>query len=553
MNSFKSTTKLLLLLILTIGFLLRVNNLTIGFPMLYLSNDEAVYHLSALNIIANKTPFTLGNYGPLGSYIQIPFLFLSFLTLKVGGVVNSIWDMELLLVTQDGYLMFIPRILSALFGTLTIIAIYKLSLRILAIKRAALWSAFFAAVSFDLVHISHFARALSPAIFFATLSALFAINTTLSSRDELKNRFLSFTFAAIAFGFHQVVGIIIVLPLIFSLKKTSSRTFSRNLLISLMMWILMITVFNYLSLRNNFLQVFKSNNTLQIELIRTPAFWLSKDVSQIVSTVFQNLKMFWSLFLAEGIIIVFSFYGLFIEKIKNKIRISYIVFFSFCLLLSLFIFPPVLRYLLPVIVFLPVFAGIGAHRLIAGKNILIILIVLSLASFNSIYWNYLITKTPTFVQMRNWLDLQIPPETPIYATYYRAVGYVPSKEASMPIRKYRPEYYARASSLLIDNKYPYNVRNILYLEGFNKGSKVENLNAGMQVYPTEYIIDAYYSQRDRLLLMEKNLILLAHFTPTNGYVSQKRIPELFADVANNFPLFILERSGPYIDILKIQK
>src|SRR3989344_6932121 len=115
MNFSKTSPKTILLFIVVLGFALRTINLTIGFPGLYLSNDEAVYHLSALNMIANKTMFSLGNYGPLGSYIQLPLLVLGFLALFLTGKVHSLADMQVLLVTQEGYFLFIPRILSALF------------------------------------------------------------------------------------------------------------------------------------------------------------------------------------------------------------------------------------------------------------------------------------------------------------------------------------------------------------------------------------------------------------------------------------------------------
>src|SRR3989338_7235909 len=162
MNFSKNTVNIIFLLIIFTGLGLRGINLTVGFPMLYLSNDEAVYHLSALNMIANKTLFSLGNYGPLGSYLQLPFLALAYLVLFISGKVSSFADMELLLTAQEGYFMFIPRILSALFGTLTILSIYRLSIVLFKNKSAALWSSFFTAVSFNLVHVSHFARYLSP-------------------------------------------------------------------------------------------------------------------------------------------------------------------------------------------------------------------------------------------------------------------------------------------------------------------------------------------------------------------------------------------------------
>src|SRR3989344_1700674 len=106
MNFLKNIpSKYFLLFIVIVGFLLRINNLTIGFPQLFVSNDEAIYHQSALNMLANKTPFTLGNYGPLGAYLQIPLILLASAVLFITGQIHSIKDLELLLVTQEGYML----------------------------------------------------------------------------------------------------------------------------------------------------------------------------------------------------------------------------------------------------------------------------------------------------------------------------------------------------------------------------------------------------------------------------------------------------------------
>src|SRR3990170_3081512 len=103
----------LLLAILLIGLLLRGLNSTFGSPSLYVSNDEAIAHLSAFNMIANKTPVSISNYTPLGAYIQIPFLVASFLIMKISGLVSNVGDFELFVLTHEGYFLFIPRLISA--------------------------------------------------------------------------------------------------------------------------------------------------------------------------------------------------------------------------------------------------------------------------------------------------------------------------------------------------------------------------------------------------------------------------------------------------------
>ena len=239
MNLLKNIpSKYILLYIVIIGFLLRVNNLMIGFPQLFVSNDEAIYHLSALNMLANKTPLTIGNYGPLGAYIQIPFILLSFLTLKFSGVVNSVKDLEILLVTQEGYLLFIPRIISVLFGTLSILVTYKLAQILFNNKKVALWASFFFAASFNLVHISHQARPWSGAIFFALISVFFAIKSL--KDNENKNTLLAFMFAAVAFGLHQIAGIVVALIILVRFFGDSGRVISKINLVGIFSFLIFL-------------------------------------------------------------------------------------------------------------------------------------------------------------------------------------------------------------------------------------------------------------------------------------------------------------------------
>ena len=552
MNFSKNTVNIIFLLIIFTGLGLRGINLTVGFPMLYLSNDEAVYHFSALNMIANKTLFTLGNYGPLGSYIQIPFLALGYVVLYLSGKVDSIAGMQLLLTTQEGYFLFVPRIISALFGTLTILSTYKISLELFKNKYAALWSGFLVAVSFSLVHVSHLARPWSPALLFSSLTILFAIKSIDHKRRNFRNTLIAFVFSAIAFGFHQITGLVVIFLILVYVKKPLTSTFSKKYIFSFSTWIFLIIVFNYLSLGGNIFQVFGHQNTSSLNLIRSPSYWFTQSPNELLSTLVGNLKVFWNLILAEGLILLLALYGFFKEKIHSHFKIGFIFLFITNIFLALFIFPAILRYLLPSIVLLPIFAGIAMHRLLKNRSLVFVAFIIFLASFNSIYWNYLITRTPTFMQMRQWLDNNIDAKTPIASTSYRKVGYVPSAEASEPIRKFRPGYYMKAANLIKANDYPYNVRNILYLESFNRKTKLENLDAGLTVFPAEYIIDAYFKNTDRLLDMRTDFELIAHFSPTDNSIHEQRIPELFFDSGHVFPLFILDRPGPYFDIIKIK-
>lgn len=553
MNLLKiSQTKLILLFIVAFALMLRVVNLTVGFPGLYVSNDEAILHLSALNMIANKTIFSLSNYGPLGSYVQLPLLAIGILTLFLSGKIHSTRDLDLLLSTQEGYFIFVPRIISALFGVLCVLSIYRVSYVVTKNKQASLWAAFFTAVSFNLVHISHLARAFSPAIFFAILTVLFFFHSQIDNKSKFKNITLSFFYSAVAFGFHQIVGIVAIFPFLTLLSSRLLKITLKEKFISVSVWFITILLLNFLGLGDKFFEIFRSNNSLSVTLIKTPNFWLSKSFSASISIILDNVKIYWELILTDGLILLFAIWGFLKAKFSRSVNGIFISYAMLGFVLSTFVFPPILRYFLQVIVFLPVFAGITAYSLLKGKSILLSLLIIFLASFNSIYWNGLITKEATFGEMRKWVDATIPAQTPIAVTFYRTVGYTPSKKAAEIIREFKPGYYLRMSNLLTYSDYPYNVRNIVYLENFGKNSKLENLYAGLEVFPAKYVIDAYFKDSERLLNMTDNLELVAHFSPTGDVISKERIPEAFADAPENLPLFKTDRPGIYFDILRIK-
>lgn len=551
-------SKYILLLILIFGFLLRINNLTIGSPVINVSNDEAIYLLSALNMIASKTPFTIGNYGPLGAYIQLPFLALASAVLVLTGKVHGLGGIQFLLITQPGYMLFIPRAISAMFGTLSVLAIFGLTKELFGNRRVALWAAFFAAASFNLVHISHLSRPWSPAILFSIVSAIFAVRSIKTNTHKRKNTFLAFVFAAIAFGFHQISGIFIVFVIAIRLLSGGIKSlFSRINLAALFIWGILVFILNWLSLGSYFLETVKPNspNGSLIDLSGKPNSILGL-LNYFISKG-SFLKIPQDLILTDGIMVILAFL-FFVIRIKQKklstVELSFLVFLLFNLLLQVTIFPNFLRYFLIAIGFLPIFAGYTFElilRKIKLKAFVVTLVIVGV-SFNSIYWNFLILKEPTFDQVRKWLDSNIGSAIPIASTVSKYFNYIPTENASSLIRKTEPGFYKSAADI-VGNTYPYNVRNILYLDYFNGESKSDDLMLGYSAYPVKYVVDSYLRSKDRLLNQDTNFQfkLVAHFSPTGNRIYSDYIPEVLFDPTYNFPLFKVDRAGPYFDVLEI--
>ena len=551
-------SKYILLLIVTLGFLLRVNRLTIGFPMLYVSQDEALYHLSALNMLANGTLFTIGNYGPLGAYVQFPFLVLASAMLFIEGKIHNLHDIQFLLLTQEGYMLFVPRVISAMFGTLSILAVYWLTRDFFNKKSVALWSAFLAAVSFNLVHVSHMARGWAPAIFFVLVAVNLALKSVFKKRDELKNTFGAFAVAAVAFGFHQLSGmaiVLIVLIRIFGKQFKKSNILSKLNLYGFLLWFFLIFIFNYLSLGKNFFALINphSPQNQSIGLIAVP-----ENIGRVTNVLaflaergtFTKLPR--DLILSDGLIIVLAAV-FFLKKRVSKIYLSFLIFFAFNLILIATILPALMRYFLIVFALLPTFAGNTISSLANRRHSLfIVLPLIMVISFNAFWWNVLILKKTTFEETRDWLAQNISPNTPIAAIGIRTLGYTPSRDAANVIRTMHPGYY-RVSSSLIGDSYPKNVQNVIYIGQFDRGSELANLEAALKVYPIKYYVSTYLNSSQRLIneKTKVKLRLVAHFSPTGEIIYDKDIPSLLLDAGNAMPLTRVNRAGPYIDILAI--
>jgi hypothetical protein len=550
-------SKYILLLILLFGFFLRVNNLTIGFPSLYVSNDEAILYQSALNVLASKTPFTIANYGPLASYVQVPFLIIAFITL-ITTKLHSIKALEAVVTIQEGYFLFVPRVISAMFGTLTIISTFFLAKEIFKKSGVALWASFLVASSLSLVHISHLGRSWSAAIFFAQLATLFAFKSLRGDAKQLRNTFLSFFFAALCFGFHQISSLIFLLIVLIKLiGGGKTKLLSRNNVFPFLSSVFLVFIFNILSVGKNFFSLIKPG--YQHSFMKYP-----EDIYgflNVVAYTFSHIEFykFFKQFVLGDFAIIFFFLMFFVFKNNRKILfLPFIVFIFINYLLSSLIFVSISRDFLVAFSMMPIFAAACVFQFVNGNHfkVLLSIIIIFVASFNSLYWNYLLIHKITDSQVVEWLDSNISQGTPIASTLRRHFDYVPNLSAVTPIRNFKPRYYQKVVSI-VGEKYVGNVRNVIYANEFGTNSKVLDMEKVMQVYPVAYIVDSYWSKDERFMEQNKslNLELVAHFSPVKGSAI-KHIPDILFDSGfiydyDNFQLFRLNRPGPYFDILKV--
>lgn len=522
-------------------------------------------------MLANKTPVSIANYTPLGTYIQIPIIIISFLIMRVFNLIDSIQNFEFFILAHQGYFLFIPRLMSALLGTLTILVVYKLTLLMVNVtnhksaKIVAFIAAFLTAMSFSLVHISHLGRPWSASIFFLVLSIYFTYK---------KKYIYTFTAMALSFGFHQV-GLVIFPFVLFSWLLESSR----KSLLGPLIFLTLVGLFSSLTLRSGIINAIERNQSFLKDgtLFRALIAGEFSFPNSLINTVENNLAGYFisSYIFTDGIIFVFGFAGIltllklnkqsfsankqsFSTNKNNLLLILYIVFYF--LFASLF-FLPSLKYMLPMTLLLIPFAAFGIYNYFRWNKFAIAIILL-LASLNSLWWNWLYLKTPTFIQTHNWINSNIDPNTPIAYTGSRQQTFSPSLNAIDHMQSSSPNVYQRLRKFLVfKQRNMDNIRNIIYISNFPGKTKEEKFKNATKNYPVVYVVDYYLDPNDRIYLTDpSHFEIIANFNPVRNR-QMFNLPEPLFEASSNFltydnnieiSMYQLDRTGPYFDILKVK-
>lgn len=539
----------LLLLALFLGLALRGLNPTFGSPSLYISNDEAVAHLSAFNMIVQKTSVSIANYTPLGAYMQIPFLIGSYFLMIFLKLVPSISGFELFILTHEGYFLFVPRLISAFFGTLTILVVYKITTELFRSKSTAIIAAFLTAVSFNLVHISHFGRPWAASLFFFILSAYFFLkNRTVSSMLSV----------ALSYGFHQAG--ILAFPLILwrAIKKPSRGNIAGFFLMSCL-----IALFSFLTLRTGLIESIRQDQSFlkQGKLLADLISGNFDLVRSTMRTLWGNLSIYFTvnLLVTDGIIFVLGVFGLLkYRKLKNAKK-ELILFISTYFIFASLFFHPLIRYLLPILILLIPFSAWSINFLFSSKKYLV-LIILVIASINAVWWNLLYIKKPTFIMASDWISQNIPAEVPVAFVGGRYKTFAPTTKAILHMQEEDENLYGRLLELQPNSNLD-NVRNIIYVSYFSGNSKLEQLEHASFDYPVLYVVDYYNNPRDRLFNLDPDRFdIVAQFKPTRSGEIVRAAEPLF-DASWNFPthnfsggqtMYSLVDTGPFVEILKLK-
>ncbi|MDO8487501.1 MAG: phospholipid carrier-dependent glycosyltransferase [Candidatus Curtissbacteria bacterium] len=552
MSLFKSK---FLILIVLVGVGLRFLGLNFGSPSLYVSNDEAITQISAYTMIAQKTIKSQSYYTPLSAYIQIPFIGFSYLYMKTMGNIHNIDEFRQFVITHEGYFLFIPRFYSAFFGTLTILLIYHLTKLLFENKRIAMLAALLASFSFNLVHMSHFARPWPEAMFFLLLALYFC----------LKRQFLwAFICAIVSYGFLQIG--IFSFPLIFLFFE---KKYLRQFIIGLLLSAFSVLILSRLVLHSGFedaLLKLRPDSFIGA-LFRHESGILAKLINNLTNpNLFFIIRSFAK---TDFVILLFGTLSVFGFRTFSKQARLVFYFLIANFVFALFFLYPVLHYFNIAIFLLIPFAAFATWnglkwRLLENSwplKFFTLTVIFFVAGFNSFYWNYIFLKEPTFIQARDWIARNINPREPIAYLGGRYQTFVPSKEAILNGQKFQPNYYQEAT--VLSGNYLPNMRNIVYTAPAGGKTKMEKLNNATGDYPISYVIDYYYYPKDSIYSQNPNLLKkVATFSPLKSGLAYRGIlPEALYEAASNFEsydngetfsMYSLERTGPYFDILKFK-
>lgn len=538
----------LLIYIILLGLFLRVLNPTFGFPSLFVSNDEAIYHLSALNMIENRTILNISYYTPLGSYLQIPFLILSFVFLTLSGVVESVAEMKFLLLSEKSFLLLVPRLISGFFGTFSIVIFYLITLELTGNRKQALLAAFLGAVSFSLVHMAHFGRPWTAFAFFFLLTVYLMLK---------KRLFLATSSAIVSYGFLQT-GIFSFLIILLLARKL------RSLLIPLGISAVFVYILNKLTLFSSLedtLQKFRQGIIITDFFTSNFNFFESFKRTLFSNSLIYQIKN--GLFV-ETIIFIFSVLGLFKMVEREKRILFFAIIYAIFAILFLY---PTFHYLLPSVLLLIHFSAKGVYRFVEMSKIRVIKFsIISLIFFigliHSVYWNWLFLQKPTFIQAKDWIDQNVRRDISIAYLGGRYQTFSPSQEPIINKQAEQKGYEASLLNFLNNNFDNPNVRDIYYLsagDASEKLTKVEELRKSVEPI---YIVDYFYDRRNSLLLANREkFILVAEFSPIKkSCSSQLNVAETLYQASWNFKtadpyieadMYCLTGTGPIFHILAL--
>ncbi len=552
----------LFLFILATAACLRLLNPTFAQPILYVNGDEPPNYQGALYVFANKSLFVrTAIYPPFGSYLQVPVLLWTFLCTLILGGAKTIKDIQFLVITQPGYYLFIPRIISGVLGTATVYVLYKIVLLISPKNKIlALMASLFLTFSFNHGQMSHSGRPWASAMFFFSLTIWFTLKSLSLSKHEQRYSFLASLCAVVTYGIHQIGVFAFAFFVIVRIVEKAATANLKEAFLNKTTWIGIIFIsigiggIRLLEIGNPTAQWFPYFKQFPPQYPLIAQIWELLLDSNMLYTIKQ-------LFITEPGIFFFSLTGIALSRPWKKPFTSLFIYALFATLVigSSFKQP---RYLLPALIPLSIFAAQGfldcyQHIQIKWMRFGFFTVSLGMISFNLVGWNLLLIRTSTMEEAMVWIEQKIPPHETILSAAGKWVPYTPSKEVLQLQQQKNPHFFEQAYKILHEYTYPPNVRSFVYLDELVDLNNREMTFQFIDTFPLSYryLLDIYFDPANAPLrgLNTNKYTKVASFSPLKNHYQPEEIHNALATVNHPaLPLLLLrlQRLGPYVDIYK---
>jgi hypothetical protein len=530
-------------LIILFGFILGIANPFFDFPLAFTIGDEFEAQRVAFEIFNSFNLKHYSSYLPGWTWLQIPFLGLAIFILRLFHYSSIQAIKEQIILNSPGLFLFVPRILSALISSLSLIWVYQIGKKIESKKFGILLTLIYS-LDFIRVHQSHFGRNYS-AYLFSILGMLYYL-IAFTKKPNLKTIQLSYFFYILAILFYPTAIVLapIYLLIYFFHPQFFNKIRIKKLISSLILGILTIILLIYL----------------------TPG---------VIQSYFHQAKSFLGLSIFDKIIyypkILFTYnptifilglYGIFHFSKSDKKNATLIL--SFCLLL----FTPFLskdtlepRYALSLSILLTVSFVYYLIKLKNYRTIAILTMIYSLLL--NLRFIQLLYKPSTYITAKNYLEENIPSQSPILVdrnNFYL----LPTKLAQQPKSLYNNSFYQNLNQIVdnLNDQQEVRIKNLKHITSLSNFTTLSDDKPWPipQAQDYDYVVVEYFSPEERQTYLRKidfnssQFQLITTINPAKIPTQNLKLNTVL-NIENPITyLFSVNQLGPYFEIYqKINK
>lgn len=544
----------IILLIVALAFLARLINIKYGLPYFLIGDEQSIVY-GALKMIELKTlipafypeAFSPMYYPPLMAYIYLlvlaPVLIFNYL---IGGFFN-LSDFKDYLVINPTVVWTTVRLISAVFGVITVAVVYKTA-KLLFDKKTALLSSLFISLSFLHVSLSHFARHWVPAVFFVSLIVYYSIK--IYKNNKLKDFIFLGVAAGLGFGVSYItcLGLIVFFCVLFVANGGFAKNIkSKKIWIALAIFLLLASVFILLHPQEFVKIIFGSDSGAKS----------AKSLTALIFSFGYHLK---NILNFEPLLFIFSLlsFALLSRRFRKILLLLFGLPVFYIIIIYLF-FHNEVRYTVFIIPTLCIAAGFGLNYFISKLpnrilKVIFLVLIFSYPLFLVAKYDMLQTKTDTRIEAINWINSNIINGSRIVSDLPN-VKITPNKNSILNQKEISQEslrVYENTLLGLEDKNYPNPSFYVLpmYFIGDKIGEDVYNY---LKANRYEYYIMQYW-QPDDIDISKKSLLnkleLIKEFSPFKNNIFLEDINGNF--LSPSWKIFYADRPGPRVSVYKIK-